>query len=246
MAISQGQKFIDSIAPIIQKYAKQYGYKIASPIIAQACCESGYGTSYKAKFNNFFGLKYRKNRCPSASGTFVDGSKEQNKDGSYRDITDQWFSFKTMDDGVKGYFDFISIPNYNPVRNNITDPIEYIKVLGQCKYYTSLSYPNTIKRIIDEYNLTKYDNFGGEPKQVFNESILEPKQEVKETKTDKLAIGDTVKLLTDVYYNNKKIPQWVQQSTLYYRGDSLQGHKFSTKKTGPVTGVVKKGMLSKV
>lgn len=31
---AQAKQFIKEIAPIIQKYAKQYGYKTASPIIA--------------------------------------------------------------------------------------------------------------------------------------------------------------------------------------------------------------------
>lgn len=47
-------EFIQTIAPLVQKYAPKYGIKVASPIIAQACLESGYGTSKKAKFHNYF------------------------------------------------------------------------------------------------------------------------------------------------------------------------------------------------
>ena len=38
----QARDFINKVAPLVQKYAKEYGYKVASPIIAQACLESGY------------------------------------------------------------------------------------------------------------------------------------------------------------------------------------------------------------
>ena len=55
-------EFIEKIAPLCVKFAKKYGYKVASPAIAQACLESGYGTSEKAKHHNYFGLKYRANR----------------------------------------------------------------------------------------------------------------------------------------------------------------------------------------
>lgn len=296
------RSFISKIGPIVQKYAKQYGYKVASPIIAQACLESGYGTSYKSKFNNFFGLKYRNNRCPSASGSFVDGSKEQRKDGTYYDITDSWFKFNTMEDGVKGYFEFISISNYDPVRNNITDPIEYVTILGKCNYYTDLNYPNKIRTIINSHNLTKYDTgFDTNTIQTLV-STAQPVQEnkyyrVRKTwedaksqlgayeildnakkmadqnpgyyvfdpegksiypikipfnvlannkKETKLEIGDTIKLLTKTYYNGKKIPAWVLKLPLYFRGIDSRGCKFSTKKNGPITGVVKLDMLEKI
>lgn len=242
MATMQQQaSFISAISPIIQKYAKQYGYKVPSAIIAQACCESGYGTSFKAQHHNYFGLKYRKNRCPSAIGTFVDGSKEQNPDGSYRPITDQWFEFKNMEDGVKGYFEFISIPNYDPVRQNITDPIVYVTVLGQCKYYTSLTYPKTIQSVINAHNLRQYDT------DIPNTTPApQPTPTNPNNKETNLVEGDKIKLLTDVYYTGKKIPAWVKKTTLYYRGISPNGWKFSTKQTGPITGVVKTGMLEKI
>ena len=55
---SQIKTFIQTISPIIQQYAKQYGYKLASPIIAQACLESNYGQSKLASvYHNYFGMK---------------------------------------------------------------------------------------------------------------------------------------------------------------------------------------------
>lgn len=38
----QQNKFIAEIAPIIVKYAAQYGYSVTSVTIAQACLESGF------------------------------------------------------------------------------------------------------------------------------------------------------------------------------------------------------------
>ena len=39
------EQFIAEVAKYVQKYALQYGIKVYSPIIAQACLESAYGTS---------------------------------------------------------------------------------------------------------------------------------------------------------------------------------------------------------
>lgn len=48
------QEFIEAIAGYVKKYAPMFDIGVCSPIIAQACLESAYGTSYKAQYNNFF------------------------------------------------------------------------------------------------------------------------------------------------------------------------------------------------
>ena len=67
------KSFIEEISVLIQKYIKIYGYPFASPIIAQACLESGYGKSELAvNANNFFGIKYTTaKRVPSSKGYYV-------------------------------------------------------------------------------------------------------------------------------------------------------------------------------
>ena len=77
------EQFIAEVAKYVQKYAPQFGIKVCSPIIAQACLESAYGTSKKAYYHNYFGLKYRKNRVKCNNGYFMDGGSEQNPNGTY-------------------------------------------------------------------------------------------------------------------------------------------------------------------
>ena len=150
------QEFIDAIAKSVQKYAPQFGIKVYSPIIAQACCESDYGTSYKAQFNNFFGLKYRKDRVNCHNGTFIDGSKEQRPSGLVP-ITDQWYSFETLDKGVLGYFQFINTTNYASLKG-VTDPEQYLINIKAAKYATATDYVKTCMRFLNENGLTKYDD----------------------------------------------------------------------------------------
>jgi len=155
--MSYQEDFIGKIAPIVQKMTNWYGYGVNSAIIAQACLESAYGTSSKAKHHNYFGLKYRANRVTCNDGTFVDGSSEQLANGTYVKITDQWFAFSSMEAGVEGYLQFISISNYNSARNQ-TDPRRYLLALKEAGYATSQAYVDNVMAVIERYNLTKYDS----------------------------------------------------------------------------------------
>lgn len=149
--------FIDDIAKYVQKYAPQYNIQVYSPIIAQAILESDSGTSELAKnANNYFGLKYRANRCPSASGTYIKIGSEQLANGKYVSSTMTWFKFANMESGVKGYFEFINISNYANLKG-ITDPKKYLETIKNDRYCTSLKYVNNVMNVIKKYNLTKYD-----------------------------------------------------------------------------------------
>ena len=151
------QEFIQTIAPYMQKYAKEFGYKIVSAAIAQACLESAYGTSTKAMHHNYFGLKYRENRLNCNNGTFVDGGSEQNPDGSYIPITNQWYNFDNMEMGCKGYYQFLNIPNYAKVRE-AADPLTYLQEIKNAHYATSLNYVQNVYNVVIKWNLTQYDN----------------------------------------------------------------------------------------
>lgn len=140
--------FIDEIAAYVIKYAPQYGIKVYSPIIAQSILESASGTSELAKnAHNYFGLKYRANRCPSASGTYIKVGSEQSANGKYTSSTMTWFKFKNMESGVKGYFEFISISNYSNLKG-ITDPKKYLKTIKSDGYCTSLNYVSNVMNVI--------------------------------------------------------------------------------------------------
>ena len=152
------QEFIKEIAGYCQKYAQKYGFKIASAAIAQACLESAYGTSSKAKHHNYFGLKYKPNRVTVDNGQFTDGSAEQNPNGSYINISTQWFSFATMEAGVEGYYQFINISNYAKVKI-ATTPKEYLTAIKNAGYATSLKYVDNVMAVVNKWNLTQYDDF---------------------------------------------------------------------------------------
>lgn len=154
--MSYQEDFIGKIAPIIQKLTAFYGYGVNSAIIGQACLESAYGQSGKAKYHNYFGLKYRPDRVKCFSGTFTDGSSEQLANGQYVPVTDRWYAFSSMEAGVEGYLQFISVANYQSARAQ-TDPRRYLMALKEAGYATSQKYVDNVMSVISNYNLTKYD-----------------------------------------------------------------------------------------
>lgn len=151
------QEFIENIAKYVIKYAPQFNIKVHSPIIAQACLESGYGTSYKAQFHNYFGLKYRPDRVTCNNGYFKDGGSEQRTDGSYIPISTDWYSFENMEKGVLGYFQFINTTNYASVKN-ISDPYQYLVNIRAAGYATSLDYVKNVWKTLQDNGLTRYDD----------------------------------------------------------------------------------------
>lgn len=153
-------QFIREIGTLIQKYIKIYEYPYASPIIAQACLESAYGTSELAtNAHNYFGIKYTTStRVPSASGYYYKVGSEQNSDGSYTSSTMKWCKFDSMEDCVKGYFEFLKngYGRYDNLKS-ATSPKNYLELIRADGYATSLSYVNNNYKVITENNLTSYD-----------------------------------------------------------------------------------------
>ena len=150
--------FIEQIASYVQKYAPLYDIRVCSPIIAQAILESASGTSELAvNAHNYFGLKYRKNRCSSACGFYYKiGFEQDSKTGQYVSSNMKWFKFSDMCNGVRGYFEFINVSNYRNLKG-VTNPETYLKNIKADGYATSINYVQNLMTVIKKYNLTQYD-----------------------------------------------------------------------------------------
>lgn len=155
MALSkERQNFIESIAKLVQKYAPQYGIKVCSPIVAQAILESRWGESTLAsKYHNYFGLK-----CGSRwTGKSVNmKTQEEYTAGTKTTITDNFRVFDSMEEGVKGYFEFIQLSRYQNLKG-ITDPKKYLETIKADGYATSSTYVTDTYKCVTTYGLTKYD-----------------------------------------------------------------------------------------
>lgn len=152
------QEFIEQVATYVRKYAASFGICVHSPIIAQAILESGWGKSkLAATYHNYFGLK-----CGTKwTGKSVNmNTQEEYEPGTLTTIKDNFRVYDSMEEGVKGYFEFIQLARYQNLRG-ITDPKKYLETIKSDGYATSSDYVQNNMRLIEQYNLTQYDKKGG-------------------------------------------------------------------------------------
>ena len=150
----QARDFIQHIAPIIQKTAKERGYAICSTTIAQAVIEGAAGTSALAKtYHNHFGLK-----CGSAwKGRSVNmKTKEEYQVGIHVTIKDNFRAYANDEEGVRGYYDFISTKRYANLKQ-AKDYRQFADYLKKDGYATSSTYVNTLVKTVEKWQLYQYD-----------------------------------------------------------------------------------------
>lgn len=198
---AQAKEFINKIAHIIVTEGKKRGYKVFSTVIAQAIIESASGTSVLGyKYHNYFGMK-----CGSSwRGASVNlRTKEEYTVGTLTSIRDNFRVYTSMEDGVAGYYDFISYKRYSNLKT-ATDYVQYAKRLKSDGYATSSTYVNTLCNVVRKYDLTKYDCVSIDKKS--NETIA------KEVIDGKWGNGQERKnKLTQAGYDYKKIQTIVNQ-----------------------------------
>ena len=150
---AQAEAFIAKIAPLIRMEAERRGYHTCAAVIAQAVIESAAGTSGLAKHHNYFGLK-----CGSSwKGASVNmKTKEEYTPGTLTTIRDYFRAYASMEEGVKGYYDFISTTRYKNLKT-ATDYKTYAQMLKADGYATSSTYVTTLCNTVTKYNLTAWD-----------------------------------------------------------------------------------------
>ena len=154
---AQADAFIAKIAPLIQKEATLRGYKSCAAVVAQAIIEGAAGTSaLAAKYNNHFGLKAGSAWMKAGKPAVNMKTKEEYTPGKLVSINDYFRAYANMEDGVKGYYDFISTARYANLKT-AADYKTYATFLKNDGYATSSSYINTLCNTVVKYNLTMYD-----------------------------------------------------------------------------------------
>lgn len=160
---AQVKAFIDKIAPIAQaKASGRTKWSLPSVCIAQACCESAYGTSQKmARANAVLGIKVGKSKVHFGKAwkdkAYSTSTKECYDGKTYVNITDMFRAYDSIEDSIEDYFDMLaSCSRYKGCLNQ-ADPKTCITAIKNGGYATSPTYISTIMSIINKYNLTQYD-----------------------------------------------------------------------------------------
>ena len=186
--ISKVEEFINTIAPLIVAEGKKRGYSVFSTVIAQAIIESNSGKSILGyKYHNYFGMK-----CGSRwKGKSVNlKTKEEYIVGTLTTIKDNFRVYDSIEEGVKGYYDFISTKRYANLKESKTY-VEYAENLRADGYATSSKYVNTLCTTVDAHNLTKYDSFFN-----FNNEVTDNTEYIEYT----VKKGDSLWCISERFY----------------------------------------------
>ena len=161
---TQVKNFIAMIAPIAKAQAQTHGNKIfASVCIAQACHESGYGTSAKMmNANALFGIKV--GASAYKFGTAWKGAAYKTGTTEYYDgktatrIVDWFRAYDSLSDATEDYYDMLCTAKRYKAALNCETPKECITAIVRGGYATGPSYATAIMSIIKTYKLTQYDH----------------------------------------------------------------------------------------
>lgn len=162
----QVTKFINTMIPIAQAQAKKHDGKLfASVCIAQACCESAYGTSPKmVKANAVFGIKVGSKKVHFGTAwkdkAYSTTTKECYDGKTYTNITDMFRAYDSIEDATEDYMDMLCSCSRYAKALNCASPRDSIYGIKNGGYATAPDYVTTIMNIIRKYNLTRYDTDG--------------------------------------------------------------------------------------
>jgi len=167
---NQVKKFINQLAPLaIAECNKRTKKVLPSICIAQAALETGWGTSsLMIKANAYFGIK----ATSSWKGKVFNAKTSECYDGStYTDITACFRAYNSVEESVSDYYDLITgLSRYAGAVNEVNAE-KCITAIKNGGYATSPTYIKNIMSIVNQYNLTQYDDcMTGNSKTIATES----------------------------------------------------------------------------
>jgi lysozyme len=141
--------FVNTIAPIvvneyIARRMKDNKTLLPSVVIAMACQESGYNiNSY-----SLFGIKGEGFYSPTIE--YVDGVETS--------IVDSFKMYPTVSEAVVGLYDLMQWSHYDSATDE-TNNLRQAIAVQQCGYATDPNYAYSIISIMDDWNLSVYDDY---------------------------------------------------------------------------------------
>lgn len=228
------QQFIEQIGKAAVKYYPQYKI-LPSLTVAQAILESNWGRSgLSVDCHNYFGMKWVEG-CGCDYKTY--STREQRSDGVYYTIQARFRKYPSLEAGIKGYYDFLQYPRYKNLKGvtNYKDACKLIRLDG---WATSLTYTNNLIKLIETYNLTKFDKEALDGKnEEKKEKKKDNKQYYKKYTGKSVSLVDALKSIgvNNTMTNRKKIAK--ANGIKNYTGSAAQNTK--------MLELLKKGKLVK-
>lgn len=147
------KNLVDMIGEAALRYYPRYKI-LPSLTIAQAIMESNWGKSGLSKdCFNYFGMKWN-SKCSCDYKEY--STKEQNADGSYVTIKAKFRKYASVEDGIRGYYEFLQYPRYANLKG-VIDSGMACDLIRQDGWATSLKYATNLKKYIETYGLLEWD-----------------------------------------------------------------------------------------
>ncbi len=160
---AQVKTFINMMAPLAVAMCNKKTKKVLPSVcVAQACCESAYGTSPKMiKAKAVFGIKVGTSKVRFGTawkGTSYDTETKECYDSkTLVPINDFFRAYDTVQDATEDYYDLLAGCSRYAKCIGEMDYVKSITAIKNGGYATSPTYISTITSIIKTYNLTQYD-----------------------------------------------------------------------------------------
>ena len=154
-------EFITRVAETAVSDWRERHIMLPSVVIAQAILESGWGKSELAeKAKALFGIK----RHDWTGKTYIKVATEQLEDGTYITVKNtEWRAYDSWEQSIIDHNDYIATRKlsngalrYESILGN-TDYKDVCELLQSCGYATSLTYAEKLIKLIEQYELTQYD-----------------------------------------------------------------------------------------
>lgn len=141
--------FVNTIAPIVvNEYLarKMNNNKVLLPsvVIAMACQESGYNINSVS----LFGIKGEGFYAPTTE--YIDGVETS--------IVDSFKMYPTVSEAVVGLYDLMQWAHYDRATSEVTSNLQAYNV-QLCGYATDPTYATSIVSIMNDWNLSVYDEY---------------------------------------------------------------------------------------
>lgn len=141
--------FVNAIAPIaVNEYLsrKMNNNKVLLPsvVIAMACQESGYNINSAS----LFGIKGEGFYAPTTE--YIDGVETS--------IVDSFKMYSTVSEAVVGLYDLMQWAHYDRATSEVTSNLQAYN-LQLCGYATDPTYAESIVSIMNDWNLSVYDEY---------------------------------------------------------------------------------------
>ena len=167
------KEFVELIGPKARSDYQKHGV-LASITAAQACLESGYGSTELAKnANNFFGMKKELsgNKWTSVwdgKSIYTKQTKEEYTPGVITTITADFRKYPSIDLSIEDHSLYLTqAMNGNKYRYaglvGCKDYRKAIQIIKDGGYATDSQYVNKICSLIERWNLTQYDEEAKKP-----------------------------------------------------------------------------------